>query len=89
MSATTAPATAQSAGPVFLSTWEWGIEANARAAQVFAAGGSLLDAVEKGRPEVLTDDWTRQVKDSVATDQDSLYPDIQRSWDAGESPWKG
>jgi NAD(P)-dependent dehydrogenase (short-subunit alcohol dehydrogenase family) len=48
-----------------------------------------LDAVEKGRPEVLTDDWTRQVKDSVATDQDSLYPDIQRSWDAGESPWKG
>jgi NAD(P)-dependent dehydrogenase (short-subunit alcohol dehydrogenase family) len=48
-----------------------------------------LDAVEKGRPEVLTDDWTRQVKDSVATDQDSLYPDIQRSWDAGESPWQG
>ena len=48
-----------------------------------------LDAVEKGRPEVLTDDWTRHVKDSVATDQESLYPDIQRSWDAGESPWKG
>lgn len=48
-----------------------------------------LDAIEKGRPEVLTDDRTRQVKESVATDQDSLYPDIQRSWDAGESPWKG
>jgi NAD(P)-dependent dehydrogenase (short-subunit alcohol dehydrogenase family) len=48
-----------------------------------------LDAVEKGRPEVLTDDWTRHVKNSVATDQESLYPDIQRSWDAGESPWKG
>jgi NAD(P)-dependent dehydrogenase (short-subunit alcohol dehydrogenase family) len=48
-----------------------------------------LDAVEKGQPEVLTDDWTRQVKDAVATDQDSLYPDIQRRWDAGESPWKG
>jgi NAD(P)-dependent dehydrogenase (short-subunit alcohol dehydrogenase family) len=47
-----------------------------------------LDAVEKGQPEVLTDDWTRHVKDSVATDQQSLYPDIQRSWDAGESPWK-
>jgi N4-(beta-N-acetylglucosaminyl)-L-asparaginase len=43
-----APALAQSAGPVFLSTWEWGIEANARAAQVFAGAGSLLDAVEKG-----------------------------------------
>ena len=48
-----------------------------------------LDAVEKGQPEVLTDRWTRHVKDSVATDQQSLYPDIQRSWDAGESPWKG
>lgn len=48
-----------------------------------------LDAVVKGQPEVLTDDWTRHVKDSVATDQQSLYPEIQRSWDAGESPWKG
>ena len=48
-----------------------------------------LDAVEKGLSEVMTDDWTRQVKDAVATDQDSLYPDIQRRWDAGESPWKG
>jgi hypothetical protein len=48
-----------------------------------------LDAVEKGLSEVLTDDWTRQVKDAVATDQDSLYPDIQRRWDVGESPWKG
>jgi NAD(P)-dependent dehydrogenase (short-subunit alcohol dehydrogenase family) len=48
-----------------------------------------LDAVEKGRPEVLTDDWTLHVKDSVTTDQETLYPDIQRSWDAGESPWKG
>jgi NAD(P)-dependent dehydrogenase (short-subunit alcohol dehydrogenase family) len=46
-----------------------------------------LEAVEKGRPEVLTDAWTRHVKDSVATDQESLYPDIQRSWDAGDSPW--
>jgi NAD(P)-dependent dehydrogenase (short-subunit alcohol dehydrogenase family) len=48
-----------------------------------------LDAVEKGLSEVLTDDWTRHVKDAVATDQDSLYPDLQRRWDAGESPWKG
>jgi L-asparaginase/N4-(beta-N-acetylglucosaminyl)-L-asparaginase len=43
------PAPSEAAGgPVFLSTWEWGIEANARAAQVLAGGGSLLDAVEKG-----------------------------------------
>ena len=48
-----------------------------------------LDAIEKGQPEVLTDDWTRHVKNSVATDQESLYPDVQRSWDAGESPWEG
>jgi len=48
-----------------------------------------LEAIETGRPEVLADEWTRQVKSSVATDQDSLYPAVQRSWDAGESPWKG
>jgi NAD(P)-dependent dehydrogenase (short-subunit alcohol dehydrogenase family) len=50
--------------------------------------GQTLDAIEKGQPEVLADEWTRHVKNSVATDQESLYPDVQRSWDAGESPWK-
>jgi len=50
--------------------------------------GQTLDAIETGRPEVLADEWTRHVKNSVATDQDSLYPAVQRSWDAGESPWK-
>ncbi len=43
-----APLRAESSGPVFLTTWEWGIEANARASQVVAVGGSLLDAIEKG-----------------------------------------
>ncbi len=38
----------QSARPVFLSTWVHGKPANERAAEVFKAGGSLLDAVEKG-----------------------------------------
>jgi L-asparaginase/N4-(beta-N-acetylglucosaminyl)-L-asparaginase len=33
---------------VFLSTWIQGKRANERAAEVFRAGGSLLDAVEKG-----------------------------------------
>jgi NAD(P)-dependent dehydrogenase (short-subunit alcohol dehydrogenase family) len=47
-----------------------------------------LDAIEKGQPEVLADAWTRHVKNSVATDQESLYPAVQRSWDADESPWK-
>ena len=45
-----APATGVGAetGAVFLSTWEWGIEANVRAAEVVSGGGSLLDAIEKG-----------------------------------------
>jgi N4-(beta-N-acetylglucosaminyl)-L-asparaginase len=44
-----APAGAgENPGAVFLSTWKWGIEANARAADVFGSGGSLLDALEKG-----------------------------------------
>jgi N4-(beta-N-acetylglucosaminyl)-L-asparaginase len=47
-SGTPSPARAGPTGAVFLSTWEWGIEANARAAEVLARGGSLLDAVEKG-----------------------------------------
>jgi N4-(beta-N-acetylglucosaminyl)-L-asparaginase len=46
--ATPAAAETPRTGPVFLSTWKWGVEANAHAAGVFAAGGSLLDAVEKG-----------------------------------------
>ena len=36
------------AGPVFLATWPHGKPAVDRAAEVFHAGGSLLDAVEKG-----------------------------------------
>ena len=35
-------------GIVFLSTWEAGRSANERAAEILQAGGSLLDAVEKG-----------------------------------------
>jgi N4-(beta-N-acetylglucosaminyl)-L-asparaginase len=41
-------ASAAQGGPVFLATWKHGKPANERAAQVFAGGGSLLDAVEKG-----------------------------------------
>ncbi len=32
----------------FISTWEHGLDANAEAVRVLAAGGSVLDAVEKG-----------------------------------------
>lgn len=41
-------ATASDSGPVFLATWPHGKPAVDRAAEVFHAGGSLLDAVEKG-----------------------------------------
>ncbi|HTV74987.1 MAG TPA: N(4)-(beta-N-acetylglucosaminyl)-L-asparaginase [Candidatus Acidoferrales bacterium] len=53
-------AQAASGGPVFLSTWKWGVTANAHAAHVFGNGGSLLDAIEKGinvvedDPDVMT-----------------------------------
>jgi N4-(beta-N-acetylglucosaminyl)-L-asparaginase len=46
--ASPAPAKIEKPGAVFLSTWEWGVRANARAAEVLDGGGSLLDAVEKG-----------------------------------------
>lgn len=41
-------AVAANNGPVFLSTWKWGVEANAKAAEVFGVSNSLLDAIEKG-----------------------------------------
>jgi len=41
-------APAEGTGPVFLATWPHGKPAVDRAAEVFRAGGSLLDAVEKG-----------------------------------------
>jgi NAD(P)-dependent dehydrogenase (short-subunit alcohol dehydrogenase family) len=47
-----------------------------------------LDAVERGDHEVLTDEWTRHVKASLPTDQETLYPDIATHWDANDSPWK-
>ena len=47
---TAAPASPQTRnnGAVFLSTWDFGVDANRRAGEIFAGGGSLLDAVEKG-----------------------------------------
>src|ERR1700683_1216821 len=47
---TAAPASSQTRnnGAVFLSTWDFGVDANRRAGEIFAGGGSLLDAVEKG-----------------------------------------
>lgn len=43
-----APVPSTASGLVLLTTWEWGQNANRRAAEVVGSGGSLLDAVEKG-----------------------------------------
>ena len=48
-----------------------------------------LDAVQRGNEEVLTDDSTRRVKASLPSDLSSLYPGLQRQWDAEDWPWKG
>jgi NAD(P)-dependent dehydrogenase (short-subunit alcohol dehydrogenase family) len=50
--------------------------------------GQTLDAVEHGDEEVLTDDGTRDVKASLPTDLTSLYPAIQKQWDAEDWPWQ-
>lgn len=42
------PAAASPRSLAIITTWEWGQNANRRAAQVVSQGGSLLDAVEKG-----------------------------------------
>ncbi|PND59310.1 short-chain dehydrogenase [Mycobacterium sp. ENV421] len=47
-----------------------------------------MDAIEGGSPEVLADERTRMTKNSVPTDQTSIYPDIQKAWDAGNNPWR-
>jgi NAD(P)-dependent dehydrogenase (short-subunit alcohol dehydrogenase family) len=47
-----------------------------------------LDGVERGDEEVLTDESARHVKASLPSDQTSLYPDVQKRWDAGDWPWK-
>jgi len=47
-----------------------------------------LDGVQRGNEEVLTDDSTRHVKASLPNDQELLYADVQKQWDAGDWPWK-
>jgi NAD(P)-dependent dehydrogenase (short-subunit alcohol dehydrogenase family) len=46
-----------------------------------------LDAVQRGDEEVITDDPTRDVKASLPNDLTSLYPDLQKRWDANDVPW--
>ncbi|GAS93835.1 short-chain dehydrogenase [Mycolicibacterium canariasense] len=46
-----------------------------------------LDAVQAGRPEVLTDAFTRTIKQTIPQHLQTLYPDVQQRWDAGANPW--
>lgn len=41
-----------------------------------------LDAVESGRVEVLADERSRFVKESLSRDQELIYPPVQESWDS-------
>jgi NAD(P)-dependent dehydrogenase (short-subunit alcohol dehydrogenase family) len=45
----------------------------------------VLDAVEAGDVEVLADDRTRLIKESLPHDHELIYPPIQASWDAAQS----
>jgi NAD(P)-dependent dehydrogenase (short-subunit alcohol dehydrogenase family) len=47
-----------------------------------------LDAVQRGNEEVLADDSARHVKASLPSDHTSLYPEIQKRWDANDWPWR-
>lgn len=51
----------QSGSAVILSTWDHGMQANARALEVLQAGGSALDAAEKGVMVVESDPKNRSV----------------------------
>lgn len=48
-------------GPIILSTWDHGVPANAKAWDVLAGGGSVLDAVEQGVAVVESDFTNRSV----------------------------
>ena len=41
-----------------------------------------LDAVEAGQVEVLADDRSRFVKQSLPRDHELIYPPLQEFWDA-------
>lgn len=48
-----------------------------------------LDAVARGDEEVLIDDSARRVKASLPEDLATLYPGVQKQWDADGTPWRG
>lgn len=61
---------AKSTGPVVLSTWDFGMKANAEAWKTLAAGGRALDAVEQGVKLVEADPNERSVGYGGRPDRD-------------------
>ncbi|MBL7951014.1 MAG: N(4)-(beta-N-acetylglucosaminyl)-L-asparaginase [Flavobacteriales bacterium] len=59
--ATVGEASPRLKGPIVLSTWEHGIQANAKAWEVLSSGGNVLDAVEQGVAVVESDFSNRSV----------------------------
>ena len=54
-----------------------------------SVAAQALDAVQRGVEEVLADESTRHVKASLPNDLALLYPEIQKQWDANDTPWRG
>lgn len=59
-------------GPIVLSTWEHGLQANAKAWAVLSGGGDVLDAVEQGVAVVESDFSNRSVGLGGMPDRDGL-----------------
>ena len=72
---------AASGRPLLISTWKQGKPANERAAEVLAAGGSLLDAIEKGintaelDPEVLSVGYGARPNEDGVVQLDAIIMD--------------
>ncbi len=45
----------------------------------------VLDAVEAGQEELLADEQTRRMKAALPRDQELIYPDIEKQWQATHS----
>ena len=46
----------------------------------------VLDGLEGGQVEVLTDERTRKTKAALSRDHELIYPDVQAAWDARPAP---
>lgn len=57
-------------------------EVTAPKASPAAIVSATLDALEADAEELLADERTRQTKAAVPTDLTTIYPDVQRRWDA-------